>query len=67
MSSSFTDYACITNAAERGRVAQMEQFFLNSHRKWRGTQEQVDDISIAAIKIAPVPEEPLEFGDDDED
>ena len=44
MSSSFTDYACITNAAERGRVAQIEQFFLIvKSAKGTGTACQVMD------------------------
>lgn len=56
----------ILEASKMDNAEDMENFFRESLFKWKGTQEQVDDISIAAIKIAPMDEESLNY-DDDED
>jgi len=57
----------ILEASQMDTAQEMEQFFLESHRKWKGSQEQVDDISIAAIKIVPMAEEAIDYEEEDED
>ncbi len=57
----------ILEASKMDTAQEMEQFFMDSHRKWKGCQEQVDDISIAGIKITPITEESLSYEEDEED